>query len=80
MIKAKSPNKPANSQLTTERIFLAEELRADGDDSSEYVLAILTTEKAEAKAYRRAETVANANQARLIACHDGELYYRVVRA
>jgi hypothetical protein len=88
MTKTKSPNKPRNRQSTTERIFLAQQLRAPDDGgpwwhlgNSEYVLAILTTEKTKAKAIRRAEAVANEHQAGLIAFHTtGECYYRVIRA
>lgn len=63
----------------TERIFLAEERCADGDDSSEFVIAILTNEETESAAYERAERIAEKYDARIRAFHDGVGYYRVVR-
>jgi hypothetical protein len=62
-----------------ERVFLAEELRANGDDSSEFVIAITTNEKTEDAAYERAEEIAGRHNARILALHDGYLHYRMVR-
>jgi hypothetical protein len=70
---------PDQTPGTMERVFLAK-ARAVADDSSEFVIAILTNEKSTAAANRVAESVASENSATILACHDGEMFYRVVRA
>ena len=65
--------------VAVERVFLAEEYRANGDDSSSYVIAILTNEATEQAAYEKANEIAANREAHLISCHDGGMDYRVVR-
>lgn len=85
MSKGKRENSKTNGnrQVTEqliERVFLAEECRANGDDSSSYVIAILTNEATEQAAYEKAEETAAKHEANIISCHDGGMDYRVVRA
>jgi hypothetical protein len=62
-----------------ERVYLAQKLSANGNDSSTFVLAILTDETIEATADAIAEATATENSTRLMTAHDGKPFYRVVR-
>ena len=55
-------------------VFLAEKAEAQGDDNSSFVIAILLN----TNDMEKAEKVARAHNARLLAMHDGDLSYRVV--
>ena len=55
-------------------VFLAEKAEAQGDDDSAFVIAILL----DTNDMEKAKKVARAHNARLLACHDGDLSYRVV--
>ena len=55
-------------------VFLAEKAEPRGDDNSSFVIAILL----DTNDIEKAERVARTHNAELLACHDGDLSYRVV--
>ncbi len=62
------------------RVHLAEEYRADRDDDSCFVIAILTEENSCYEADKLAAKVAEEHQAQVYAFHDGCGWYRFVDA